>query len=244
MNFSTLSMQQSYLRFLMHRVRYWAKPESDNNILKPLQTVYMTSPLKQRVLETADRLFYAEGVRAIGVDRIIEESAIAKASFYRFFSSKDVLIAEWLTMRDSAWRKWLEESVDMLAPDPANRPLAVFDAMYCRFRNPIFRGCAFMNTIVELARDTHPATVVARDHKETVIALIEKYLVEAGHHSAKELSVVFMQLIDGAIITAVREGKPDSALRAKEMASMLLSAQRSSRAPDSNLVQAVMQHAN
>ena len=98
----------------------------------------MPSSLKQRVLETADKLFYAEGIRAVGIDRLIEESGIAKASFYRFFASKDVLIAEWMRSRDAAWRLWLEESVDLLAPDPVNRPLAVFDALYSRFRTPAF----------------------------------------------------------------------------------------------------------
>lgn len=192
----------------------------------------MTSPLKNRVLETADRLFYAEGVRAVGIDRIIEESGIAKASFYRFFASKDILIAEWIQMRDAAWRAWFIDSVDMLAPDPVNRPLAIFDALYSRFRNPTFRGCAFINTIVELARDTHPATQAARAHKNAIRELIKGYLADAGYAAAEEVSVIFMQLIDGAIITALREGQPESALRAKEIARMMLVTQERIRAPE------------
>ena len=183
----------------------------------------MSSPLKQRVLDTADTLFYAEGIRAVGIDIIIEESGIAKASFYRFFASKDALITEWMEMRDAAWRHWLEESVDLLAPDPSNRPLAVFDAIYARFRNPAFRGCAFQNTMVELARVDHPAAIAARGHKAAVISLLKRYLTEAGYEStADELALQFMQLIDGALITAVREQRPDAALRAKQMATMLL----------------------
>lgn len=185
----------------------------------------MNSPLKQRVLETADSLFYEEGIRAIGIDRIISESGIAKASFYRFFASKDVLITEWIRMRDANWRAWLAESVDMLAPAPADKPLAVFDALYSRFRNPAFRGCAFLNTIVELARTEHPAAQAARAHKRAVRDLIQGYLVGAGYDDADELAIEIMQLIDGALMTAVREGKPDSALRAKRLAGMLLDQQ-------------------
>ncbi len=186
----------------------------------------MTSPLRQRVLETADTLFYAEGVRAIGIDRIIEASGIAKASFYRFFPSKDSLIAEWIDMRDAAWRNWLQESVDLLAPDPADRPLAVFDAIHSRFRNPAFRGCAFLNTIIELSRTDHPAALAARAHKQAVISLLKGYLSKAGYTGTGELAVLLMQLIDGALVTALREQKPDAALRAKKMAAMLLQANR------------------
>ena len=195
----------------------------------------MSSPLKQRVLETADKLFYAEGIRAVGIDRIIEESGIAKASFYRFFASKDVLITEWIETRDAAWRRWLEESVDLLAPDPADRPLAVFDAIYSRFRNPAFRGCAFQNTIVELARADHPAVIAARAHKAAVTSMLKGYLSGAGYGAAAgDLAVQFMQLIDGALVTAVREQQPDAALRARQIAAMLLQAhpvKRRARAP-------------
>jgi AcrR family transcriptional regulator len=183
----------------------------------------MTSPLKHRVLETADQLFYAEGIRAVGIDRIIAESGIAKASFYRFFESKDALIAEWIQMRDLAWTSWFEEAVDMLAPDPANRPIAVFDALYSRLRSPSFRGCAFLNTIVELARDSHPAVQAARAHKIRMQELIRGYLEAAGYaSSSEEISAGFMQLVDGALISALREGQPAAGLRAKEMAQIIL----------------------
>jgi AcrR family transcriptional regulator len=185
----------------------------------------MVSPLRQRVLDTADRLFYAEGIRAIGIDRLIEESGVAKASFYRFFASKDELITEWIQARDAAWRAWMAQSVAMLAPEAAKRPLAVFDAMYARFRTPDFRGCAFQNTIAELAHSEHPAFIAARAHKQAVIAMLEQYIAEAGYGNAAELAVQFMQLIDGALATALREQNPEAALQAKQMARLLLLAQ-------------------
>ncbi|MES2047236.1 MAG: TetR/AcrR family transcriptional regulator [Pseudomonadota bacterium] len=185
----------------------------------------MASALKQRVLDTADTLFYAEGVRAIGIDRIIAESGIAKASFYRFFVSKDALITEWIQMRDRAWRLWLEESVASLSPQAAGRPLAVFDALYARFCLPSFRGCAFTNTIIELSNSDHPGALAARQHKQQVVALLERYLSEAGQTSEVDIPALaadLMLLVDGALVTALREQKPDAALRAKRIAKLLL----------------------
>lgn len=189
----------------------------------------MNSPLKQRVLDTADQLFYAEGIRVVGVDRIIAESGIAKASFYRFFTSKDALITEWIEMRDAAWRKSFSESVEKLAPTKADKPLAIFDVLYARFKKKSFRGCAFLNTIIELARSDHPAAQAARAHKNAVTLLIEGYLEGAGYSAPKEIAVLFMQLIDGALITALRDQTPEAALRAKHLATLLLQAQRARR---------------
>lgn len=182
----------------------------------------MSSPLKQRVLDVADTLFYAEGVRAIGIDRIIAESGIAKASFYRFFESKDVLIAQWIERRDQAWRAWLEESVAMLSPNVAGRPLAVFDALYARFRLPSFRGCAFTNTIIEFSNPEHPGALAARQHKQQLVILLERYLSEAGYINAAALALDFMLLVDGALVTALREQQPEAALRARKIAALLL----------------------
>lgn len=189
------------------------------------ETWSMNSPLKQRVLDTADRLFYAEGVRVVGVDRIIAESGIAKASFYRFFSSKDALITEWIEMRDAAWRRSISESVEMLAPNPVDRPLAIFDVLYSRFKSPTFRGCAFLNTIIELPRD-HPAAQAARAHKNSVTLLIRDYLDSAGYSASYDIAILFVQLIDGAVVTALRDQAPEAALRAKQLATVLLQSHR------------------
>lgn len=182
----------------------------------------MTSPLKEHVLSFADKLFYAEGVRAVGVDRIIAESGVAKASFYRLFHSKDQLLIDWIRKRDVEWRQWLADSVDMLSPQPDNRPVAVFDALYARFRSPQFRGCAFLNTIVELAPMQHPAANAAREHKRSVIGMLETWVSEAGYVEVETVALHVMQLVDGAIVTALREEQPDAALRAKKLAQLYL----------------------
>ena len=71
---------------------------------------------RERLLETAERLFYAEGIRAVGVERILEESGVGRASFYRHFASKDDLVVEVLRRRDEAWRAWLAASAERTSP--------------------------------------------------------------------------------------------------------------------------------
>lgn len=179
----------------------------------------------ERILKVADKLFYQDGIRAVGVDRLIAESGVAKASFYRAFPSKDDLVAAWLDLRDQQWRTWLQTTIEQLAPRAQDKPLAVFDALDARFRQSTFRGCAFINTITELARLDHPGALAARRHKESVRTLLATLLKDAGYKDTESLAVIFLQLIDGAIVAAVREGKPDAALRAKQLAELVLAAQ-------------------
>lgn len=176
----------------------------------------------ERILKVADKLFYQDGIRAVGIDRLIAESGVAKASFYRAFPSKDDLVAAWIDMRDRQWRTWLQDTIDQLAPRAQDKPLAVFDALEARFRQTTFRGCAFINTIAELARLDHPGALAARRHKESVRTLLASLLNDAGYKDHETLATFFLQLIDGAVVTAAREGKPDAALRAKQLAELIL----------------------
>ena len=104
---------------------------------------------RSHILEVAERLFYAEGYRAVGVDRLIAEADVAKATFYRHFRTKDDLLVAVLEARDARFREWLARRVEALAADPRDRPLAVFDALAELFAADDFRGCAFLNTMVE-----------------------------------------------------------------------------------------------
>jgi AcrR family transcriptional regulator len=188
---------------------------------------------RERILVTASDLFYAEGLRAVGVDTIILQAGVAKASFYKHFPSKDDLVLAFLERRDTLWRKWLAETVERLSPDPAGRPLAVFDALAERFARNDFRGCAFINSIVELANRSHAAHVAADEHKRQVTAYIARLLDAAGASNSRDLAREFMMLADGAIVTALREGSPRAAESAKRIARTLLRA-AGAHAPASN----------
>ncbi len=123
------------------------------------------------------------------------------------------------------WREWLIASVERLAPDPARRPLAVFDALSERFARNDFRGCAFINSMVELADRSHPAHTAADEHKRKVTAYVSDLLRGAGVSNATALARDFVLLIDGAIVTAVREGDARAAATAKRVATVLLNVQ-------------------
>jgi AcrR family transcriptional regulator len=182
----------------------------------------MPTDARQRLLDTASTLFYAEGVRAVGIDRLLAESGVGKASFYRHFASKDDLVVAFLRKRDQEWRAWLRESVER-EPDPARRPLAVFDALHERFSWGDFRGCAFINTIAEVAHGDHPAHVAALEHKRAVLAYLEELLEAAGvRDDDGAIAAQLLLLIDGATVTAVREGRPEPALHARRIAAGLL----------------------
>lgn len=184
----------------------------------------MPTQARQRLLDTASQLFYEEGVRAVGIDRLIAESGVGKASFYRHFASKDELVLTFLRARDEVWRAWLRDSV-AAEPDPAKRPLAVFDALHERFARGDFRGCAFINTIVEVADRESPAHAAADEHKRAVEAHLAELLAGAGVDDPDgSLAAELLLLVDGAIVTAVREGRPDPALRARRIAAALLDA--------------------
>lgn len=183
----------------------------------------MPTQAKQRLLTTAEELFYADGIRAVGLDRLLQESGVGRASFYRHFASKDDLVVAVLEDRDRRWLDWLRESVEQTG-DPAARPLAVFDALAQRFARKDFRGCAFINTMVEVADRESVAHQVADRHKRRVIAYLDELLTEAGRSDAGELAAELALLVDGAIVTAVREGTPEAASRARAIAERLLAA--------------------
>ncbi|MCC3327937.1 TetR/AcrR family transcriptional regulator [Nocardia abscessus] len=182
----------------------------------------MATRAKQRLLTTAEDLFYAEGIRAVGIDRLLHESGVGRASFYRHFASKDDLVVAVLEDRDRRWLDWLRESVETAADDPAARPLAVFDALADRFARKDFRGCAFINTMVEVADRDSAAHRAADRHKRRVTAYLSELLTDAGRSDAAELAAELALLVDGAIVTAVREGTPDAAARACAIAQRLL----------------------
>ncbi|MGV9721853.1 TetR/AcrR family transcriptional regulator [Nocardia beijingensis] len=181
----------------------------------------MPTQAKQRLLTTAEELFYAEGIRAVGLDRLLQASGVGRASFYRHFASKDDLVVAVLEDRDRRWLDWLRESVEQTG-DPAARPLAVFDALAQRFARKDFRGCAFINTMVEVADRESAAHQVADRHKRRVIEYLDELLTAAGRSDADELAAELALLVDGAIVTAVREGTPEAASRARAIAERLL----------------------
>ena len=149
------------------------------------------------ILDHALRLFYAEGIRATGVDRVIAEAGVAGMSFYRNFKSKEGLVAAVLERRDRLWTASLTAFVEAVdESDPAGRLLAVFDALGQWFQSPDFHGCMFINAAGEFAEAEGTVRRAAAAHK----AWMKEYMVDlalrAGLESA--LGEMLFLLAEGA----------------------------------------------
>jgi AcrR family transcriptional regulator len=182
-----------------------------------------TSQARQRLLETADRLFYREGVRAVGIDRIIAEAEVAKMSLYKHFPSKDDLILAVLKYREESVLEFFRSAMERHGKKAKNPLRAFFAALKDFFESPGFRGCPFQNAAVELADPDHPGTEFVRGHKqrfsEFLRGLVEETVGKAGAKVAPAVNI----LVEGAIVTAVIQGNADTADVARDAALKLLS---------------------
>ncbi|MEA9787081.1 TetR/AcrR family transcriptional regulator [Xanthomonas campestris pv. raphani] len=178
------------------------------------------SKVRERILDVATNLFYRQGIQAVGVDAIISTAEVARMSFYRHFRSKEGLALAVLERRDERLRAWFEQEVERLAPDANLRPLAVFDALAMRLASPDYRGCVFLNTIAETPLPSHALHRAAAAHKHRFEAYFARLLRAAGLDESAASAL--MLLFDGAVVTAVREGNPTPATRAKKMAARVL----------------------
>jgi AcrR family transcriptional regulator len=181
------------------------------------------SDARQRIVETAERLFYAEGVRAVGIDRIIAESNVAKMTLYKHFASKDDLILAVLKFREEKVNGMFEKSIERHVKKGMDRLEAFFAALKEWFESPGFRGCAFINASVELADADHAASQFSAEHKERFYEMLTEIIAEAKGAKAASMAPAIALLVEGAIVTAVMEQTSDSADVAKEAALALVS---------------------
>lgn len=174
-------------------------------------------PARDRIVAVATRLFYRHGIRAVGIDTVIEQAGVAKTTLYKHFRSKDELIAECLTRLDERYFQWFEAEVSRRASEPAAQLVAVFDVLDEWFQSTDFRGCAFINAAVELERE-HPARRAITHHKRRSRQLFDRLLAQLDAAPAEELSDHLMLLMEGAIVTALVEEDWDAAQRARTAA--------------------------
>ncbi len=154
--------------------------------------------VQQRILDTACQLFYAEGVRAVGIDLIIERAQIAKTSLYRYYRTKDDLVAAFLEREDREfWQQW-DEAAAPHAPDAAAELDALLAWVGERVARPGYRGCPQLNVAAEFADATHPARAISAAHrleqKRRLAALCQRMGLKKPEVTAAQLSL----LVDGA----------------------------------------------
>lgn len=166
---------------------------------------------KERILQVASELFYSEGIRAVGIDRIIAESGVAKASFYRNFATKDDLIVASLERRHHRMLTWLEETNKQFPDEPVKQLYQLVNRLSEGIRKPDFRGCPYTNTLLEFPDATHSghqAALKCRMEKEGVIAQIAR---KAGVRNPEALAAQLEMLYGGAIVdTYIRKPEYDS----------------------------------
>jgi AcrR family transcriptional regulator len=181
-----------------------------------------TSPARQRILETADRLFYQEGVRTVGIDRIIAEAEVAKMTLYAHFPSKDDLILAVLRHREASVLEFFRSALERHGKRARNPLRAFFAVLKEWFETPGFRGCAFQNAAVELADPAHPGTEFVRGHKQRFGELLRGLIEEAVGKAASKVAPAVALLVEGAIVTAVIQGSPEPADVARDAALKLV----------------------
>ncbi|MBU3021042.1 TetR/AcrR family transcriptional regulator [Aestuariibacter sp. A3R04] len=193
---------------------------------------------REQLIETAQRLFYQEGIKGTGIDRIIDEAGVAKRTLYNHFKSKDELIVATLEHRDAEFMAMLKRLVEkyetqQVGNSPFNRILAFFDAIEEWTHASHFSGCMFINASAEYPDKDDPVHVICKAHKKLVTHYIEELLSPLDIEESKALSVELALLADGAIVNAHTADIPDAASIAKKMAKRLLEMAQNNSSPAS-----------
>jgi AcrR family transcriptional regulator len=170
--------------------------------------------MNERILETADRLFYLRGIRAVGVDTIAAEIGISKRTLYNHFPSKDELISAYLA------RRFRETKVS--GKPPAEQILATFDSLARRFASKDFRGCPFVNAVAELGTENRAVRKIAIAFKESRRLWFRDLLMQLDVANADDLATQLQLLVDGSIAQDLVRNDPSMALAAKAAARVLL----------------------
>jgi AcrR family transcriptional regulator len=181
-------------------------------------------PVRERILATACRLFYEEGIQAVGIQRIIDEAGIAKASLYAHFPSKDELVAAYLETKGRGLRDAATGYLDNPRLGARAKILKLFDMMVSAAEAPTFRGCAFQNAGAEVADPTHPIRVAVGRQRtwlhETFAALARE--IAGTGAAADRLAGSLMVLYDGAAASTLLDGDPAAARHARWAAEKML----------------------
>lgn len=180
------------------------------------------TPVGERVAATASRLFYARGIRAVGVELIADEAGTTKKTLYDRFGSKDALVVLYLRRRAALWQAEAMTYLDEHHPAPGvERVLGVFDALGSWLAEQ-WRGCAFVNAYAEVAGTDHPATPVIRAEKAWMRKLFTALAEEAGVDDADRLGAQLHLLYEGAIVALTAGDQGDALSRARDAAERLL----------------------
>lgn len=164
----------------------------------------------EKVLSTASRLFYTNGVRAVGIEWIVAESGVAKTSLYRHFQTKDELVAAFLEREDREfWQQW-DRAVAAAPANPKAELMSLLDWIGKRVSRDGYRGCPQINVAAEFADPEHPARKIRRRHKVAMLERLRDIVGRIGVTQPDDTAVQLALLIDGAFTSDGRLSKTNA----------------------------------
>ncbi|PUZ21518.1 transcriptional regulator, TetR family [Chitinophaga costaii] len=172
-----------------------------------------TAGVKERVLETAARLFYEQGYQATGINQIIEEAAIAKASLYQHFASKELVLNAYLQNHKINWYNNLLAYTEQMEAG-REKLLGLFDYRKQTLENRHYKGCAFSRMVYELPDINEEALAIIQGHKLAIKGFLKQQLyvmkTTFGKDDLNEFTEMLFNLLEGAILqgTILRSSKP------------------------------------
>jgi AcrR family transcriptional regulator len=177
---------------------------------------------RERVLQAAYALFVRHGIRAVGIETVVEAARVAKMTLYRHFPSKDALILAYLQRRAQLWiDQWLRGEVMRRGVTPVERLLAVFDAFDEWFASTDFEGCPFLTTMLEVSDRQHPVRQASVAHLTSIRCFVRNLAKAAGIDNPDHFSHQWHLLMKGAILAA-QEGDTQAAQHARQLGVLLL----------------------
>ncbi|TCK41802.1 TetR family transcriptional regulator [Paraburkholderia sp. BL8N3] len=177
---------------------------------------------EEQLLHAAQELFYREGVRAIGVDAVVERAGVNKMSLYRRFASKDELVAAYLTRMDEAFRRRVEASFAKHPDAPARQLVQAMEDLVARASVPDYRGCPFVNVACEFSDPAHVARLCVTRNKQYLATRLVEIATAAGASDPAELADALALVIDGVYATSQTYGPGCGPMRTAPRVTALL----------------------
>ena len=165
------------------------------------------SPARERILATADRLFYDEGIHTVGVQRIVAEAQVTRVTFYRHFPAKDDLVAAYLDRRAAYDRRVVAGVIDAHPGDPRGALVELGEVLTRDDFGAVRRGCPFINASAEFV-GSHPARVAAYDIRRWVTQQLAELLERAGHADPRGRAEQLMMARTGAVVSGALDRNP------------------------------------
>jgi AcrR family transcriptional regulator len=177
---------------------------------------------RERIMESAYELFSRRAVNAVGIDEVVDNASVAKATLYRHFASKDELVLAFLERRDQLWTKeWVEAEARKRGDTPEQQLLAIFDLFDAWFRRDDFEGCSFVNVLLEMNDRDSTLGRASADHLAAIRTILRTLAEEGGFRDPDAFAHSWHILMKGSIVAA-GEGDREAATRAKAMGRLLI----------------------